>query len=57
MAAAVLTEFKQRIKALRLVPAGGGCFELTANGKLLHSKLKTGVFPDEGDILQMLDAV
>jgi selenoprotein W-related protein len=30
-----------------LVPASGGCFELTADGELLYSKLKTGSFPDE----------
>jgi selenoprotein W-related protein len=32
---------------LKLIPAGGGCFELTINGDLLYSKLKTGSFPDE----------
>ena len=32
---------------MKLVPAGGGCFELTVNGELLYSKLKTGEFPDE----------
>lgn len=36
------------------MPAGGGCFELTVNGELLYSKLKTGTFPDEQ---AMLDAV
>jgi selenoprotein W-related protein len=30
-----------------LIPAGGGCFELTVDGELLYSKLKTGKFPDE----------
>ena len=48
MAAALLTRFKQKVKGLTLVPAGGGCFELTVNGELVYSKLKTGAFPDEG---------
>jgi selenoprotein W-related protein len=39
--------FKQQIRDLKLVPAGGGCFELTADGDLLYSKLQTGKFPDE----------
>jgi selenoprotein W-related protein len=30
-----------------LIPAGGGCFELSLNGDLIYSKLKTGKFPDE----------
>jgi selenoprotein W-related protein len=32
---------------MKLVPSGGGCFELTADGELLYSKLQTGEFPDE----------
>jgi selenoprotein W-related protein len=32
---------------LKLIPGSGGCFELTANGELIYSKLKTGKFPDE----------
>ena len=51
----MLTTFKQKISGLNLVPAGGGCFELTANGELLYSKLKTGQFPDEQGIVDMLD--
>jgi selT/selW/selH-like putative selenoprotein len=37
------------------VPSGGGCFELSANGELLYSKLKTKEFPDEQAIVDMLD--
>jgi selenoprotein W-related protein len=48
----LLTEYKQRITDLKLVPAGGGCFELSVNGELLYSKLKTGEFPDEQKMLE-----
>lgn len=48
MAAALLTQFKQKIGELKLVPAGGGCFELSVGGDLVYSKLQTGAFPDEG---------
>lgn len=47
MTSRLLTELKQKIKGLTLVPAGGGCFELTVNGELVYSKLQTGQFPDE----------
>jgi selenoprotein W-related protein len=55
LASRVLTNFKQKVSGLTLVPAGGGCFELTANGELLYSKLKTGQFPDEQTIVDLLD--
>jgi selenoprotein W-related protein len=50
----LLGEFKQRITGLKLIPSGGGCFELSVDGELLYSKLKTGEFPDEN---AMVDAV
>ena len=37
---------------MKLIPAGGGCFELTVNGELIYSKLKTGQFPDEQAMLE-----
>jgi selenoprotein W-related protein len=43
----LLNTYKQKIKDLKLIPASGGCFELTVNGETLYSKLKTGQFPDE----------
>jgi selenoprotein W-related protein len=51
LTAKLLSEFKQRIRDLTLVPSGGGCFELTINGDLLYSKLQTGQFPDEKTML------
>jgi selenoprotein W-related protein len=43
----LLTTYKQQIKDLTLIPTGGGAFELSINGDLIYSKLKTGKFPDE----------
>ena len=37
---------------MKLIPAGGGAFELSVDGELLYSKLKTGQFPDEQDMLE-----
>ena len=50
----LLTAYKQRIAGLTLIPAGGGCFELTVNGELLYSKLATGEFPDEKAMVDLI---
>jgi selenoprotein W-related protein len=42
---------------LKLIPSGGGCFELTAGGELIYSKLKTGKFPDEKWVLDQVGAL
>jgi selenoprotein W-related protein len=44
--AAKILELGDRIKSLTLIPSGGGAFEIHANGKLLHSKLQSGDWPD-----------
>jgi len=50
LAARLLNQFKRRITSLELVPDKGGCFELTVEGDLVYSKLKTGQFPDEDEM-------
>jgi selenoprotein W-related protein len=30
----------------RLIPSGGGAFEICVNGELIYSKLATGEWPD-----------
>lgn len=32
---------------MELEPSSGGCFELSADGELIYSKLQTGDFPSE----------
>jgi selenoprotein W-related protein len=44
--AAKILELDDRIASLTLVPSGGGAFEIRANGKLIHSKLESGDWPD-----------
>jgi selT/selW/selH-like putative selenoprotein len=48
--------FKQQIADLKLIPSDGGCFELTVDGELIYSKLKTREFPDEQWVLDQLKA-
>lgn len=37
-----------------MIPSTGGCFEVSVGGKLLYSKLKTGRFPDEEEMLKTI---
>ncbi len=41
-----ILELGERIASLTLIPSSGGAFEIRANGKLLHSKLESGDWPD-----------
>lgn len=35
-----------------MIPSKGGCFELTVGGKRLYSKLQTGEFPEEDELVE-----
>ena len=54
MATKLLTTYKKKITSFELVPDGGGCFELSVNGKLVYSKLKSGAFPNEQEMVALL---
>ena len=56
MTSKLLSRFKQQIRELKLIPSSGGCFELSADGELLYSKLETGKFPDEQWVLDAVGA-
>jgi selenoprotein W-related protein len=43
---AKILELGDRIASLTLIPSSGGAFEIRANGKLIHSKLESGEWPD-----------
>lgn len=36
---------------MELEPSSGGCFELSVGGDLVYSKLETGQFPEEDDMV------
>ena len=54
MASRILSEYKQAIQGLTLIPASGGCFELSLDGELVYSKLKTGEFPAEARMIGLV---
>ena len=52
-----ILELGDRIGALTLIPSGGGAFEVTVNGKTLHSKLVTGEWPDFDDVVRQIKKI
>jgi len=50
----LLNKFKTKIKNYNLVPSMGGCFEVTVDGDLIYSKLKTGHFPEEQAVIDQV---
>jgi selenoprotein W-related protein len=49
----ILETYKQQISELTLQPGSGGCFELSFDGDLVYSKLKTESFPDESAMVAL----
>jgi len=54
LTAKLLPRFKTQIKRYVMIPSKGGCFEVRAGGKLIYSKLETGQFPDEEDVIKQV---
>jgi selenoprotein W-related protein len=52
-----ILDLGDRIKSLTLIPSGGGAFEIHANGKLLHSKLQTGDWPDFDAVVKKVKSI
>lgn len=52
--AEILKEFEFRIKSIGLIPSDGGRFEVTVDGALLYSKLKTGRHANPGEIAGLI---
>jgi selenoprotein W-related protein len=46
---------KQFSIGVKLIPSGGGVFEIVVDDKLIYSKKATGEFPSEFAILEMLE--
>jgi selenoprotein W-related protein len=54
LAAKILTKYKQQLEGLTLIPSRGGCFELSLDGDLVYSKLQTGSFPKEDEMVKLV---
>jgi selenoprotein W-related protein len=53
----LLNTFGSQVKELILVPDRGGKFEVTVNGQLIYSKLETGKFPDEDQLMKQIETL
>jgi selenoprotein W-related protein len=56
LTAKLLPRVKRDIARLTLIPSKGGCFELKVGNRLIHSKLATGRFPDEDEVIAAVEA-
>jgi len=56
LAAHLLSALKQKISVLELEPSGGGCFEVHVDGKEIHSKLKSGEYPENDAVLAAISS-
>lgn len=54
LAEALLDEFGQDIRELKLMPSGGGVFEITVDGKLIFSKKQEHRHPTIDEIKKAL---
>jgi selenoprotein W-related protein len=52
LTAKLLPRYKLAIHRFVMIPSKGGCFELSVGGKLIYSKLDTGSFPDEDELIE-----
>jgi selenoprotein W-related protein len=52
---AALLKDKYELEDVNLVPSSGGAFEVSFDGELIYSKLKTGRFPEEKELTDAID--
>lgn len=50
----LLKNFEPEIESITVIPSDGGRFEVSLNGQLLYSKLKTGRHAEPGEILSLV---
>jgi len=54
LAERLLDKYRNALTEVALQPSQGGAFEVSLDGKEVFSKLKTGAFPDERQLLNDL---
>ena len=50
----LLNDFENQIESITLFPSDGGKFEVTVNGRLIYSKLKTGRHANPGEVTSLV---
>lgn len=54
MAETLKGKYKE-LKDVELIPSSGGAFEVILDGELIYSKLKTGRFPEDKELIDAID--
>ncbi len=57
LAEKILSKFRNNLAEVALIPSSGGAFEVSVDGKTVYSKLETGRFPTEREVLEDLEEV
>jgi selenoprotein W-related protein len=50
-----LEKYGTNVDSLTLLPSGGGVFEVTNNNNLIYSKKELDRFPDDGEIIDLIE--
>jgi selenoprotein W-related protein len=53
----LLKNFESEIESVTLVPSNAGRFEISVNGQLIFSKLKTGRHADAGEVIGLVQKI
>jgi selenoprotein W-related protein len=51
----LLQDYEHQIESITLFPSDGGRFEVTVDGDLIYSKLRTGRHANPGEILGLVE--
>ncbi|GGE17869.1 hypothetical protein GCM10011571_19570 [Marinithermofilum abyssi] len=54
MAEELFSEFRHQIEEMRLIPSGGGVFEVEVDGQLIFSKKKLERHAEEGEVVRLM---
>ena len=55
LASSILKKYGTSVSALKLIPSSGGVFEIYNDKNLIFSKKDEGRFPEESEVLNILD--
>ena len=55
LAEEILKALKQSVTTFSLVPSDGGCFEVRKDDSVIFSKLGSGRFPEDDEVLGILE--
>ena len=56
MANEILEKYGTDVKELTLIPSGGGVFEVIKNADLIFSKKSLDRFPDDGEVMNLIES-